>query len=50
MVTYYTQLWLLWLQIIHNYGHGGYGVGGSWGSAMQVTELLAPEIQKKSKL
>ncbi|KAF6026359.1 hypothetical protein EB796_015333 [Bugula neritina] len=36
--------------IIHNYGQSQDGVAMSWGSALQVIELLAPELRINSRL
>ena len=38
-----------YLQIIHNYGHGGYGIMFSWGCACLTVEL-AMDILTQSKI
>lgn len=43
------------LHVVHNYGHGGYGISLSWGSAKEATDLVANVItdskqQNMSKL
>lgn len=34
------------VQMVHNYGHGGTGVALSWGTAVEATDLVQQLLRK----
>ena len=38
------------VNVVHNYGHGGYGYQASFGSAQAAEELVSTTLKPKAKL
>ena len=38
------------IQVVHNYGHAGYGYNASWGAAHEAVKLVDEMFVAKSKL
>ena len=43
--AWWHNIFVVIMQVVHNYGHGGSGVGLSWGCAESVAELATAALQ-----